>query len=212
MRATLPTVTGTDAPDRPCIVSVQAAAHAAQCALWAESGALPLTPAAAAWPESVVTCLLLGRPNLFRGLPAPWRSPSISVTVFSGSPTPDPVTEFKHTKQRSFSAPRTGSCPNAVSLPRSVRFLVRFLALALVWPCGLRLGPPSFFNRLAQLWEIPPVRGGFVPRGKANSQAAPPTGNNYGILPPARANRQSRPCQSSANRWYMSFPIKIELR
>ena len=27
MRATLPTVTGTNAPDRPCIVSVQAAAH-----------------------------------------------------------------------------------------------------------------------------------------------------------------------------------------
>ena len=27
MRATLPTVTGTDAPDWPCIVSVQAAAH-----------------------------------------------------------------------------------------------------------------------------------------------------------------------------------------
>ena len=41
----------------------------------------------------------------------------------------------------------------------------------------------------AQLWEIPPVRGGFVPRGKANSQAAPPTGNSYGILPPVRADR-----------------------
>ena len=45
------------------------------------------------------------------------------------------------------------------------------------------------FGTGAQLWEIPPVRGGFVPRGKANGQAAPPTGNNYGILPPARADR-----------------------
>ena len=45
------------------------------------------------------------------------------------------------------------------------------------------------FGTGAQLWEIPPVRGGFVPRGKANSQAAPPTGNNHGILPPARADR-----------------------
>ena len=45
------------------------------------------------------------------------------------------------------------------------------------------------FGTGAQLWEIPPVRGGFVPRGKANGQATPPTGNNYGILPPARADR-----------------------
>ena len=45
------------------------------------------------------------------------------------------------------------------------------------------------FGTGAQLWEIPPVRGGFVPRGKANGQAAPPTGNSYGILPPVRADR-----------------------
>ena len=106
--ARLPKVSGADAPDWPCIVSVQAAAHlrpvlaspaktadgtqpergtaggcparrsgrllhhepahAAQWALWAESGAPPLIPAAAAWAESVVTCLFRGRPNLFRGL------------------------------------------------------------------------------------------------------------------------------------------------
>ena len=48
------------------------------------------------------------------------------------------------------------------------------------------------FGTGAQLWEIPPgppVRGGFVPRGKSNGQAAPPTRNNYGILPRARADR-----------------------